>query len=66
MKKRKPREAPQRLVRCAYVCDRCGGVDTFRVRGKRRNVDYLECSACGRRATRLTLKKEKENIVTGF
>ena len=57
MKKRKPREAPQRLVRRAEVCDRCGGVNTFRVRGKWRNVDYLERSACGRRATRIAVQK---------
>ena len=46
-----PREAPQRLVRRSVVCDRCGGVDTFRAVGRYRNVRYLICAACGRRAT---------------
>lgn len=53
--KNQSRETPQRLVRRAEVCDRCGGVDTFRHVGRYRNVIYLRCSACGRRATRLVL-----------
>ena len=53
--KNQSRETPQRLVRRAEVCDRCGGVDTFRHVGRYRNVVYLRCSACGRRATRLVL-----------
>ena len=57
MKNQKTREAPQRLVRRADVCDRCGGVDTFRVRVTVRGVDYLKCSACGRSATRITVQK---------
>lgn len=48
-------ETPQRLVRRVDVCDRCGGADTFRVVGRVRNVQYLKCAACGRRATRLVL-----------
>ena len=47
------RETPQRLARRADVCDRCGGVDSFRVTGRWRNVTYLRCAKCGRRATRL-------------
>lgn len=54
-KKTAPREAPQRLVRRSVVCDRCGGVDSFRAVGRYRNVRYLICSACGRRATQLVL-----------
>lgn len=55
--KKKPatRETPQRLVRRSVVCDRCGGVDTFRAVGRYRDVRYLICSACGRRATQLVL-----------
>ena len=55
--KKKPaqREAPQRLVRRSVVCDRCGGVNSFRVVGRYRNVRYLICAACGRRATQLLL-----------
>lgn len=53
--KNQSRETPQRLVRRAEVCDRCGGVDTFRHVGRYKNVIYLRCSACGRRATRLVL-----------
>ena len=54
-KKTAPREAPQRLVRRSVVCDRCGGVDSFRAVGRYRNVRYLICAACGRRATQLVL-----------
>lgn len=55
------RETPQRLVRRAEVCDRCGGVDTFRHVGRYRNVIYLRCAACGRRATRLVLAPAGES-----
>ena len=54
-RKTAPHETPQRLVRRSVVCDRCGGVDTFRAVGRYRNVRYLICSACGRRATQLVL-----------
>lgn len=59
--KKRARETPQRLVRRAEVCDRCGGVDTFRHVGRYRNVIYLRCSACGRRATRLVLPPPGES-----
>lgn len=52
------RKTPQRLYRKADVCDACGSADSFRVTGKYRNIDYLRCAVCGRRATRLTLKGE--------
>lgn len=55
MKRKRAKEIPQRLVRRAEVCDRCGGLDTFRHVGRYRNVVYLRCAACGRRATRLVL-----------
>lgn len=49
--------SPQRLYHRAVVCDSCGSLDSFRVTGKYRNVDYLKCVVCGRRATRLRLDK---------
>ena len=54
-KKTATRETPQRLVLRSVVCDRCGGVDSFRVVGRYRKVKYLICAACGRRATQLVL-----------
>lgn len=49
----KEKEKPQRLAWRPDICDRCGSINTFRVIGRWRNVAYLRCSACGRRATRL-------------
>lgn len=59
MKKKKAREAPQRLYRVVDVCDRCGGENTFRVTACRRGVWYLRCATCGRRATRIVMKDKR-------
>lgn len=53
MKSEEKKETPQRLAWRPDICDRCGSTNTFRVIGRWRNVAYLRCSACGRRATRL-------------
>ena len=58
-KKAQGARRPQRLYKCADVCDTCGAVDSFRVVGRWRNVTYLRCASCGRRATRITLTKER-------
>ena len=50
---------PQRLYRTVDVCDSCGARDSFRATGRRGNVTYLKCAACGRRATRLILWQDR-------
>lgn len=49
---------PQRLIRMQEVCDKCGGVDTFRSLTVIRGVCYVRCRVCGRHATRVTVPRK--------
>jgi len=47
-----PSHAAWPLVRIRDVCPRCDAIDSFRVYGSRRDVQYVRCAHCGFRGRR--------------